>query len=58
MGVDRVTQRNLRVLGVDKTRICCGEGSVPGPTADIWDYQSQKPPRERRGFGARPRWIR
>ena len=32
MGVDRVTVRNLRVLGVDKEdNLLVVEGSVPGP---------------------------
>src|SRR5579862_150866 len=53
MGVDRVTQRNLRVLGVDKDEnLLVVEGSVPGPNCGyIVITKAKKPPRERRGFG-------
>src|SRR4249920_2663472 len=53
MGVDRVTQRNLRVLGVDKDEnLLVVEGSVPGPNGGyLVITKAKKPPRERRGFG-------
>jgi large subunit ribosomal protein L3 len=52
MGVDRVTVRNLRVLGVEKDdNLLVVEGSVPGPTGGyLVITKSKKPPRERRGF--------
>jgi large subunit ribosomal protein L3 len=52
MGHDRVTQRNLRVLGVDKDEnLLVVEGSVPGPQGGyIVIIKAKKPPRERRGF--------
>jgi large subunit ribosomal protein L3 len=52
MGHDRVTQRNLRVLGVDKDEnLLVVEGSVPGPQGGyIVITKAKKPPRERRGF--------
>jgi large subunit ribosomal protein L3 len=52
MGHDRVTQRNLRVLGVDKEEnLLVVEGSVPGPQGGyIVIIKAKKPPRERRGF--------
>jgi len=52
MGNDRVTVRNLRVLGVDKDEnLLVVEGSVPGPQGGyIVITKSKKPPRERRGF--------
>jgi large subunit ribosomal protein L3 len=52
MGVDRVTVRNLRVLGVDKDdNLLVVEGSVPGPNGGyLVITKSKKPPRERRGF--------
>jgi len=52
MGHDRVTQRNLRVLGVDKEEnLLVVEGSVPGPQGGyIVITKAKKPPRERRGF--------
>ena len=52
MGHARVTQRNLRVLGVDKDEnLLVVEGSVPGPQGGyIIITKSKKPPRERRGF--------
>src|SRR3984885_10886483 len=52
MGHDRVTQRNLRVIGVDKDEnLLVVEGSVPGPQGGyIVITKSKKPPRERRGF--------
>jgi large subunit ribosomal protein L3 len=52
MGVDRVTVRNLRVLGVDKDEnLIVVEGAVPGHRdAYVVITKSKKPPRERRGF--------
>jgi large subunit ribosomal protein L3 len=52
MGNTRVTQRNLRVLGVDKDEnLLVVEGSVPGPQGGyIVITKAKKPPRERRGF--------
>ena len=52
MGVDRVTQRNLRVLGVDKDEnLLVVEGSVPGPNGGyLVILKAKKAPRERRGF--------
>jgi large subunit ribosomal protein L3 len=52
MGNSRVTQRNLRVLGVDKDEnLLVVEGSVPGPQGGyIVITKAKKPPRERRGF--------
>jgi large subunit ribosomal protein L3 len=52
MGVDRVTVRNLRVLGVDKDEnLIVVEGAVPGhKDAYVIITKAKKPPRERRGF--------
>jgi large subunit ribosomal protein L3 len=52
MGVDRVTVRNLRVLGIEKDdNLLIVEGSVPGPNGGyLVITKSKKPPRERRGF--------
>ena len=52
MGHERVTVRNLRVLGVDKEdNLLVVEGSVPGPNGGyIVITKAKKPPRERRGF--------
>jgi large subunit ribosomal protein L3 len=52
MGVERVTMRNLRVLGVDKDdNLLVVEGSVPGPNGGyVVITKAKKPPRERRGF--------
>ena len=52
MGTDRVTMRNLRVLGVDKEEnLLAVEGSVPGPNDGyVIIVKAKKPPRERRGF--------
>jgi large subunit ribosomal protein L3 len=52
MGVDKVTVRNLRVLGVDKDEnLLVVEGAVPGPRdAYVVITKAKKPPRERRGF--------
>jgi len=52
MGNARITQRNLRVLGVDKDEnLLVVEGSVPGPQGGyLVISKAKKPPRERRGF--------
>ena len=52
MGVDRVTVRNLRVLGVDKDEgLLVVEGAVAGPKDGyVVITKAKKPPRERRGF--------
>ncbi len=52
MGVDKVTVRNLRVLGVDKDEnLLVVEGAVPGHRdAYVVITKAKKPPRERRGF--------
>jgi len=52
MGTDRVTTRNLRILGIDKDEnLLVVEGSVPGPNDGyIIINKAKKPPRERRGF--------
>jgi large subunit ribosomal protein L3 len=52
MGVDRVTIRNLRVLGVDKDEnLLVVEGAVPGhKDSYVIITKAKKPPRERRGF--------
>jgi large subunit ribosomal protein L3 len=53
LGHQRVTARNLRVLGVDKEEnLLVVEGSVPGPNGGyVIIHKAKKPPRERRGFG-------
>ena len=52
MGVERVTVRNLRVLGVDKDEnLIVVDGAVPGhKDAYVIITKAKKPPRERRGF--------
>jgi large subunit ribosomal protein L3 len=52
MGTDRVTVRNLRILGVDKDEnLLVVEGSVPGANGGyVIITRAKKPPRERRGF--------
>jgi len=52
MGNTRVTQRNLRVLGVDKEEnLLVVEGSVPGANGGyVVITKAKKAPRERRGF--------
>jgi large subunit ribosomal protein L3 len=52
MGVDRVTVRNLRVLGIDRDEnLLVVEGAVPGPRDGyVMILRAKKPPRERRGF--------
>src|SRR2546428_13500851 len=54
MGVDRVTVRNLRVLGVDKEEnLLVVEGSVPGPNGgDLGVNQTKKTARGRGGICA------
>jgi large subunit ribosomal protein L3 len=52
LGDQRVTVRNLRVLGVDKDdNLLVVEGSVPGANGGyVVIMKAKKPPRERRGF--------
>ncbi len=52
MGHEKVTTRNLRVLGVDKDEnLLVVEGSVPGPKGGyVVITKAKRPPRERRGF--------
>jgi large subunit ribosomal protein L3 len=52
MGTERVTVRNLRILGVDKDdNLLVVEGSVPGANGGyVVITRAKKPPRERRGF--------
>ena len=52
MGVDQVTVRNLRILGIDKEdNLLVLEGAVPGPKDGyVLINKAKKPPRERRGF--------
>lgn len=52
MGHERVTVRNLRVLGVDKEdNLLVVEGAVPGPNGGyLVISKAKQPPRERRGF--------
>ena len=52
MGHERVTVRNLRIIGVDKDEnLLLVEGAVPGPNGGyILISKAGKPPRERRGF--------
>jgi large subunit ribosomal protein L3 len=52
MGVDKVTTRNLRVLGVDRDEnLLVVEGAVPGPKDGyVVISRAKKPPNERRGF--------
>src|SRR6266571_1535146 len=52
MGNERVTVRNLRILGVEKDdNLLVVEGSVPGPNGGyLVIMKAKKPPRERRGF--------
>ena len=54
MGHERVTMRNLRILGVEKDdNLLVVEGSVPGPNGGyLVIIKAKKPPRERRGFTA------
>jgi large subunit ribosomal protein L3 len=52
LGNERVTVRNLRILGVDKDEnLLVVEGSVPGANGGyLVITKAKKPPRERRGF--------
>ena len=52
MGVEQVTIRNLRVLGVDKDEnLLVVEGALPGHRDGyVLITKAKKPPRERRGF--------
>jgi len=52
MGTDKVTMRNLLILGVDKDEnLLVVEGSVPGANGGyVIITRAKKPPRERRGF--------
>ena len=52
MGVDKVTVRNLRVLGVDKDEnLLVIDGAIPGhKDSYVLITKAKKPPRERRGF--------
>jgi large subunit ribosomal protein L3 len=52
MGVEKVTVRNLRVLGLDKDEnLIVVNGAVPGPNGGyVVITKAKKPPRERRGF--------
>ncbi len=52
MGADKVTVRNLRVLGVDKEEnLLVVEGAVPGSRDGyVVITKAKNPPRERRGF--------
>ncbi|MBV9087333.1 MAG: 50S ribosomal protein L3 [Acidobacteriaceae bacterium] len=52
MGTDRVTVRNLRIVGIDTDEnLLMVEGAVPGPKGGyVVINKAKKPPRERRGF--------
>jgi large subunit ribosomal protein L3 len=52
MGSDKVTVRNLRIVGIDTDEnLLMVEGAVPGPRgAYVLINRAKKPPRERRGF--------
>ena len=52
LGNERVTVRNLRILGVDKDEnLLVVEGSIPGANGGyVVITRAKKPPRERRGF--------
>ena len=52
MGAEKVTVRNLRILGIDKDEnLLVVEGAVPGPRDGyVVITKAKKPPRERRGF--------
>jgi large subunit ribosomal protein L3 len=52
MGVDKVTVRNLRIVGIDlDENLLMLEGAVPGPKDGyVLISKAKKPPRERRGF--------
>jgi len=50
--VDKVTVRNLRIVGIDlDDNLLMVEGAVPGPRDGyVMISKAKKPPRERRGF--------
>jgi large subunit ribosomal protein L3 len=52
MGVEKVTVRNLRIVGIDlEENLLMVEGAVPGPRDGyVTISKAKKPPRERRGF--------
>ncbi len=52
MGHDKVTARNLRIVGIDTDEnLLMVEGAVPGPRGGyVLINRAKKPPRERRGF--------
>jgi large subunit ribosomal protein L3 len=52
MGQQRVTVRNLRIVGIDlEENLLMVEGAVPGPrNSYVTISKAKKPPRERRGF--------
>jgi large subunit ribosomal protein L3 len=52
MGVENVTVRNLRILGIDlDDNLLMVEGAVPGPRDGyVMIAKAKAPPRERRGF--------
>lgn len=52
MGVEKVTVRNLRIVGIDlDDNLLMVEGAVPGPKDGyVAISKAKKPPRERRGF--------
>ncbi len=52
MGVENVTVRNLRIVGIDlEENLLMVEGAVPGPKDGyVTISRAKKPPRERRGF--------
>jgi len=52
MGVENVTVRNLRILGIDlDDNLLMVEGAVPGPKDGyVMIVKAKAPPRERRGF--------
>jgi large subunit ribosomal protein L3 len=52
MGVEKVTVRNLRIVGIDlEENLLMVEGAVPGPRDSyVMISKAKKPPRERRGF--------
>jgi large subunit ribosomal protein L3 len=52
MGVEKVTVRNLRIVGIDlDDNLLMVEGAVPGPKDGyVTISKAKKPPRERRGF--------
>ena len=52
MGVEKVTVRNLRIVGIDlDENLLMVEGAVPGHRDSyVMISKAKKPPRERRGF--------